>query len=373
MAYTTIDDPSKYFQTTLWAGNTTAPRSITNSGNSNLQPDIVWGKNRSTNGTDHFIYDSSRGTGTSYSLQPNTSNAEGTATTYGILSAFQSNGFQVNAGGTNDDNWNENGSAHVAWQWKVNGGTTVSNTDGNITSTVQANQTSGVSIVTYTGQGTQTGKTVGHGLGKAPRVILSKDRDAGSNVPNWRVYIAGDSLNHLKYGTLDTEALWATFNDWDNTAPTSTVYSVGGSGGYTPTNTSGRTYLAYCFTDIKGFSKFGHTRGNSSTGNDGNADDTFVYCGFKPALVIYKQATDGTANWEMIDTARDTRNPCNNRLFPSSTGPESSAEYPIDILSTGFKMRDNYNGIGSNGTEYVYFAWAEHPFVSSNGTPTTAR
>ena len=153
MAYTTIDDPSAHFQIATWTGNTSAPRSITNDGNSDLQPDLVWGKNRTTAGTDHELYDSNRGTGTSYNLKPSSTAVEGTGTTYGQLTSFDTDGFTVNAGGTNDDFWNENGSEFVAWQWKANGGTTSSNTDGSITSTVQANTEEGFSIVTFTGKG----------------------------------------------------------------------------------------------------------------------------------------------------------------------------------------------------------------------------
>ena len=175
MAYTTIDDPSAHFQVVLWTGNTSAPRSITNDGNSNLQPDIVWAKNRTTAGTDHELYNSTMGTGTDENLQPNNANGKGTGTTYGQLTSFDTDGFTVNAGGTNDDKFNENGSNFVAWQWKVGGGSTSTNNDGNIATTVQANTTAGVSLVFYTGNGTQTGKTVGHGLGAVPKMIISKD------------------------------------------------------------------------------------------------------------------------------------------------------------------------------------------------------
>ena len=248
MAYTNIDDPSAYFQTVLWTGNTSAPRSITNDGNSNLQPDLVWGKNRTTAGTDHEVYDSNRGTGTSYNLKTNSTAVEGIGTTYGQLTSFDTDGFTVNAGGTNDDFWNENGSEFVAWQWKANGGTTSSNTDGTgITSTVQANQDAGFSIVTYTGIGSgNANPSVGHGLGVTPQVVLVKSR---SQAISWIMYHYGiDGANSRnKYLLLDTNGAAGTLGSY---------WGTSGSGGVTSStfgvyadNQSGKTFIYIAFAE----------------------------------------------------------------------------------------------------------------------------
>ena len=366
MAYSSIKDPSEHFQTALWTGNTTAPRSITNDGNSNLKPDIVWAKNRTTNGTDHEFYNSTIGTGTSGNLQPNNSNGLGTGTTYGQLTSFDTDGFTVNAGGTNDDKFNENGSNFVAWQWKVNGGTTSTNTDGNISATVQANTTAGVSLVFYTGDGTNSGRTVGHGLGAVPKMIISKDRDGTSNVATWRIY--HQALGATKYAQLDTAAA-GTFNDWDNTAPTSSVYSIGGDGGYKPTNTSSTEYIAMVMTDIQGFSKFGSYVGN------GSADGQFVYTGFKPAFLFAKNITQAGYDCTINDSKRDPSNEVDQFIWANASGPEydgSGISLDFDFLSNGFKVRSSRTEINQNASTYIYMAFAENPFVAG-GVPTTAR
>jgi len=367
MAYTNIDDPSKHFQTVLWTGNTSAPRSITNDGNSDLQPDIVWAKNRTTNGTDHELYNSTMGTGTEQNLQPNNTNGKGTATTYGQLTSFDTDGFTVNAGGTNDDKFNENNSEFVAWQWKVNGGTTSTNSDGNVSATVQANTTAGVSLVFYTGNGTQTGKTVGHGLGAVPKMIISKDRDGTSNVAAWRIY--HEAIGATKYINLDTSNA-GTFNDWDNTTPTSSVYSIGGDGGYTPTNTNNTEYIAMVMTDVQGFSKMGSYVGN------GNANGPFVYTGFKPAFVLAKNITNSGYDWTIVDNKRSPANVVQKWIWANASGPEydgAGISLHVDLLSSGFKIRSSRAEINLNGATFIFMAFAENPFVTSTGAPATAR
>ena len=368
--YTTIDDPSAHFQVVLWTGNTSAPRSITNDGNSNLQPDIVWAKNRTTGGTDHELYNSTIGTGTSGNLQPNNANGVGTATTYGQLTSFDTDGFTVNAGGTNDDKFNENGSEFVAWQWKVGGGSTSTNNNGNIATTVQANTTAGVSLVFYTGDGNNTGKTVGHGLGAKPTMIISKDRDGTSNVPGWRIY--HQALGATKYLEFTTPAA-GTFNDWDNTAPTTSVYSIGGDGGYAPTNTNNTEYISLVFTDVRGFSKMGSYIGNGSASNG-----PFVFTGFTPAFVLIKNTDTANRNWYMYDNKRRTFN-ANGTIVSANNSNAEATDQAIDLLSNGFKVRPG--ALGSYGTsninhdtnKMIYMAFAIHPFVSSGGVPCTAR
>jgi hypothetical protein len=380
MAYTTIDDPSAYFQTEIYTGGG-ANTAVTFSGNSDLKPDLLWIKNRGA-GYAHFLVDSSR----NISYAQNSSNApyletDSTAaenSNQNWMQSVNTDGFTT---GISEHNNSNSGSSFVAWAWKANGGTTASNTTGNgIDSTVQANTTAGFSIVTYTGNGTQSGQTVGHGLGAVPKMIISKDRNASSNVPNWRVYTVG--MGNTKYLNLDTDAAAGTYNDWDNTTPTSSVYSVGGAGGYTPTNTNNTPYVAYVFADVQGYSKFGKYKGNGSGTSDGTFDGTFVYLGFKPAWVLIKRASYSAGDgWTLFDNTRPPRagsttysNYIDNKLNPGSTAAEQGAVYDaVDFLSNGFKARTGRAGANAAGSTYIYMAFAENPFVTSTGTPATAR
>ena len=361
-AYTTIDDPSAHFQIATWTGNTSAPRSITNDGNSNLQPDWVWGKNRTTAGTDHEVYDSNRGTGTSYNLKTSSTVVEGTSTTYGQLTSFDTDGFTVNAGGSNDDLWNENGSEFVAWQWKCAGGTTSTNNDGAVTSTVQVNSTAGFSILTYT-MNSNSNETVGHGLGVAPDIVITKARERGDSNGFWAVYttLIDGSLDYLKLNELTAKA------NSSLSAPTSTVFTGAGS-----STASYRSFVAYCFKSVQGYSKFGKYVGN------GNSNGVFVYTGFAPAWVMIKDTSQAT-NWEIFDVKRNPGNVRNLKLGANLSAAENGSDLGttsqnnIDILSNGFKTRTGNTDTNVNGDTYIYMAFAEFPFVSSTGIPTTAR
>ena len=348
MAYTTIDDPSAYFQTALYTGNDSA-RDITNDGNSDLQPDWIWLKGRS-HAYNHGLFDSSRGT--QKELQTNTTSAENTLTAG--VSAFNSDGFSFNGA-----NYNTNAYTFVAWQWKANGGTTSSNTDGSITSTVQANTTAGFSIVTYTGTGSNG--TIGHGLGVAPSWVLCKDRDGTGVWVNWQNTLAGNQALELQ----STNAVADEPTSWNSTVPSSTVFGVGTRGG---TNASGNDFVSYCFAEKQGYSKFG-----SYTGN-GNADGPFVYTGFKPAWVMIKRSSD-SGEWAMFDNKRDPHNLTHQVLRANNTAVEEDTtnDNEIDILSNGFKARGTGGWTNINGETFIYIAFAEHPFVSSKGVPTTAR
>ena len=354
--YTDIDDSSVHFQTLLYTGNSGNPRDLVNDGNSDLQPDLVWIKGRS-HADLHLLYDSSRGAGKF--LRTESTAAENTGG-YG-LTAFNSDGFRTNAYAYS----NENTHTYVAWQWKANGGTTSSNTDGNITATVQANPTAGFSIVTYTGNGVQTGKTVGHGLGAVPKMIISKDRGATSNVATWRTY--HEAIGNTKYLQMPQTDAASVFNDWDNTTPTSSVYSVGGDGGYTPTNTNNTNYVAYVFAEVQGYSKFGGYTGN------GNSNGPFVYTGFKPAWILIKRY-DSTSGWTVYDHKRGF-NGNNYELFPHSAEVEytGTSYFEADILSNGFKLRLTDGQVNASSGTYVYAAFAENPFVTSTGIMGTAR
>ena len=351
MAYTTIDDPSAYFQTTLYTGSGGSTQSVVNGGNSDLQPDLVWVKNR-TDARWHRLVDSSRGA--SKNLYSNETDAEGTEAS---VTAFNSDGFSLGTD-TGSDGWNEDGDAHVAWQWKANGGTTASNTDGSITSTVQANTTAGFNIVQYVGNGS-SGATFGHGLGVAPEVVILKNRDTARSWFVGHLSLGFNYITHLNQTTAsDEDSVY-----WNNTAPSSTVVTLGNNeGGNENTN----NFVAYCFKEIQGYSKFSSYTGNGST------DGAFIYTGFKPAWVMIR-ATD-IDEWRIYDNKR--ANPFNVidvRLKAESTAAESQDDNECDFLSNGIKLRSNSGGVNSSGQTYIYMAFAESPFVSSKGVPTTAR
>ncbi len=341
MAYTTIDDPTDYFNTVLYTGNGST-QSITGVG---FQPDWVWIKGRSVI-AGHNLHDVVRGV--NKQLYTNTTDAEETLTT--LVTSFDSDGFSLGSNG----NANSNTNTFVAWNWLASN-TTASNTDGSITSTVSANQTAGFSIVSWTGTGATA--TIGHGLGSAPKMVIVKQRSA---TRNWVVMHSG--IGFTKYLYLDSTQASNTGNFFNDTDPSSTVFNVVNDGGV---NASGGTYIAYCFAPKKGYSKFG-----SYTGN-GNADGTFVYTGFKPAFIIAKRS-DGANNWIMHDNKRPEYNPT-NILFPNLSNVELSSNNQFDILSNGFKCRASTSDSNTSGGSYIYMAFAESPFTTSTGIPTTAR
>ena len=359
MAYTTIDDPSAHFQTTLYSG-TGSSQAITNGGNSDLQPDLIWIKNRA-NTHDHVLMDSTRGV--TKRLAPNTTDAEETSSNY--VSAFSSDGFTVVSEGA--ANASSSGS-YAAWQWKANGGTTSSNTNGTITTTVQANATAGFSIATYTGVG--AARTIGHGLAAAPQFCLIKNRTAAANWNTSCWFLTGDNDKKLKLNLNEGESSTSNFQDTD---PSSTVVSIGGGNevGGEWENVGNYNYVAYFWIPIQGYSKFG-----SYTGN-GNVDGPFVYTGFKPAFVIIKRAVDGgSSQWHTFDSTRNESNVVNKVLFPSTTDVESTysgSDPQIDILSNGFKLRSSYNQVNASSGNYIHICFAEQPFVTSGGVPCTAR
>ena len=348
MAYTTIDDPTLYFSTTLWSGNSTDDRNIVVDG-TGMQPDWVWIKER-TNAGYHFTFDSVRGA--TKNLHTNTTQAESTQAD--ALQTFNSNGFQI---GTDGD-INNSGDTYVSWSWKA-GGTASSNTDGSITSSVSANTTAGFSIVSYTGTGANA--TVGHGLGVAPSMIIVKNRD---NVDNWTVYHGTQGGTKVQWLNLTnataTESGW-----WNNTDPTSSVFYIGTQNGV---NKSEDNLIAYCFAEKKGFSKFGSYTGNGST------DGTFVYTGFKPAFVLSKCTSLTAEDWNINDNKRPGYNVIQNALLPNSSSAEVTASYQaIDTLSNGFKWRGDNGRVNASGATYIYMAFAENPLFTSTGSPTTAR
>ena len=347
MAYTTIDNPELYFQIKLYAGTGSA-QSVTFDGSEDMQPDWVWCKGRDVANL-HALFDSVRGTGKA--LYTDRNNAEENQA-QGVT-AFNSDGFSM---GTLGD-LNASSKNFVAWNWKASGSTS-SNSDGSATSTVSANTTAGFSIVSYTGN--ETAKTIGHGLGAIPQIVITKNR---STTGQWAMYNRNLGANkNLHLETTDGEASSsAVFND---TESTSSVFSVGNA---VMTNDNGSNFIAYCFAEKKGYSKFG-----SYTGNGSSSNGTFVYTGFRPAWVLIKRTNASGHDWVLIDSKRLGYNADNNTLLPNSTAVEAT-DNRIDILSNGFK---NYNANGSeneSGGEYIYLAFAENPFVNSSGIPCNAR
>jgi hypothetical protein len=355
MAYTNIDDPSAYFQVALYSGTAGDNNVITNDGNSDLQPDWLFFKHRTNGIDDWYAVDSSRGS--TKGLATNTNAAETTSSSSTKdFQSFNTDGFTV--GTPEDTNACNSIGTHAAWQWKCNGGTTSSNTDGSKTATVQANTDAGFSIVTYAGSGTAA--TVGHGLADTPDVIIFKNRSA-ANI--WAVYHQGLG-NNLKL-VLNTDAAQDADGAFMNgTLPTSSVFTVGAS---VNTNGSGSNYVAYCFAEKQGYSKFGTYVGNAVT------NGTFIYTGFKPACIITK-TTSAVEGWGIYDNKRSGFNVNNDVLALDQTAAEyGGANYNfMDILSNGFKCRRATYGPNQSAT-YIYMAFAENPFTTSTGIPTTAR
>ena len=362
MAYTTIADPSAYFQIAIYAGNNSFPRTITNDGNSDMQPDWVWVKQRTTS-TNHFLYDSSRTFNANGELASNDGGIEGAFNNnlYGYLSGATSDGFTITEGSTNGDDFNQSSRNYVAWQWKANGGTTASNSVGDIDSVVQANTDAGFAIVTYTGNGSAN-QTIGHGLGAVPKMILFKNR---SNAAYWYVYHIGTGNDTMMYLNLENAAqsLSSQFS-----TPTTTTFNVSNENStFTGYNTNNNNYVAYVFADIQGYSKFGKYVGN------GNANGPFVYTGFKPAFLLLKKYNTSADSWVILDNKRDPDNVVSGRLFPDLTNAESTSTDMVDFLSNGFKLRTSGSAYNGSGVGYIYMAFAENPFTTSTGIPTTAR
>ena len=328
MAYTTIDDPSAYFQCELWTGNGSA-RSITLSGNSDLQPDMVWLKQRS--GTEnHNLYDSVRGAG--IRIIPNLANAESTTNE---LTAFNTDGFSLADG----DEVNKSSSTYVSWNWKKVAGV--------------------FDIQTYSGASNT--RNISHNLGVVPKAMIFKRDDDGA----WIVYHA-DAGGADKYLVLNTNAAIDTATTlFNNTVPTSSVFSVGNTNS---TNGSGIDYVVYLFGNKQGVSKVG-----SYTGNGNNGDGPFIYTGFKPAFCMVKRTTAGE-NWLILDNKRDTFNPQDSSIYPNLANAEDAdgADY-FDFVSNGMKVKTNNGGTNTDGVKYIYMAFAESPLVTSTGIPTTAR
>ena len=348
MAYTSIDDPSEHFQTAIWTGNGGSNRAVVNDGNSNLQPDWVWYKSRS-HGTSHILYDSSRGA--DYYLKSNTNAAEGSDAN--MFESFDSDGFSLNA----DSDGNASGRTYVGWQWKNNGGTTASNTDGTITSTTQVNSDAGFSIQTFS-SASSGNSNWGHGLGSTPDFFMVKRRNGTSS---WWVNQTGmtRSGNNWQYIALNADGQATTLSAFN--ADSSTITS---SNDFVPNSA---TMLCYAFKNVQGFSKFGRYRGT------GNLNGAFIYTGFKPAFVLFKQISGNGNGWFMFDTARNPINRSTNEYIRADeSGAAGTTSKIIDMYSNGFKIIHADSATNGYNHTYIYMAFAENPFVTSGGVPTTA-
>ena len=348
MAYTTINKSSEHFNTKLYTGNSTDNHTISGVG---FQPDFTWIKDRGRSGFNHRLQDSVRGA--TKSLFSNLSNAE--QTNADAVKSFNSDGFVL---GNDAGNGSFNGnSPFVSWNWKA-GGSASSNSNGSITSSVSASTDAGFSIVSYTGNST-SGATVGHGLGVAPRVVLIK-KTSGADA--WTMLHVDSSGGLNTYLALNSSSGAISDPVFNNTAPTSTVFTLDSDG---QVNDNGSSLIAYCFADVTGFSKHGSYVGN------GSSNGPFIYTGFKPAFVMTKK-TSGTSSWDMHDTKRDTFNVATKHLLAEDGGAEGSTVV-LDILSNGFKFRTSNGDRNAPGETYIYMAFAEAPLVGSNNVPTTAR
>ena len=332
--YTTIDDPSAYFQIKTYTG-TGNSHAITLDGNSDLQPDWVWIKCRDDS-HNHQVFDSVRGV--HIRMRTDTNGAETTSSE--SLKSFNTDGFtlgtqaNVNAAASGDNSF-------VAWNWKE---------------TADA----GFDIVSYTGNG--SARTISHSLSAVPDMMIVKNRDEAEE---WTVYHAGNtSAPATDYLALNTNGATTDSNTrWNDTAPTSSVFTVGTSD---VVNKNTVKYIAYLFAEKQGYSKIG-----SYTGNGSSTDGAFVHTGFKPAWIMFK-STSATGFWEIHDNKRDPFNISKLRLFPNSSNVEATEDY-VDFVSNGFKFRTNDANGNTDGTSYIYLAFAEEPFVSSTGIPATAR
>ena len=336
-----IKNPGKYFKTVIYDGDGNIGRGVVGVG---FTPDLVWIKERSST-SGHHLFDSVRGP--ARSLIANTTAAETVATS--TLTAFNSDGWSMRSGG----GVNASTDYYVAWCWQAGAGTTSANTDGSINSVVSVNQDAGFSVITYSGTDTGSSQTIGHGLGAAPKIWIFKNRSASSD---WIVYttaIDGGS----DYAKLNaTDAFASGVSPW-STAPTSSVITVGTNN--VDTCKAGNDYVLYAWAEIEGFSKFGSYVGN------GNAGGPFVYCGFKPAMVIIKWAT-GSDHWFTCDSSRSPINPITNRLDPSDSIAEITNFTSMDFLSNGFKIRTDNGQINTSGGTFIFAAWAESPFKYAN-------
>lgn len=336
-AYTTIDDPSAFFKCQLYTGNGSANHAITfNDTDTDMQPDMVWIKN--LDATDQWcLFDSVRGATEALHFEGTSADAaDNEDTDADTLDSFTSDGFQVDA----DVKVNTNTEDYAAWCWKESA-------------------TAGFDIVSFTGNA--TGRTISHSLSAVPHLMFLKNRADATRW--WMYHHRNTSAPETDYLEIDHHG--ATTDDataWNDTAPTSSVFSVG-----TSSETNGNTdaMIAWVWSEKQGYSSFGTYTGN------GNADGTFVYTGFRPKFIVLRE--NGGNNGQMFDTERSPGNEAIQRMQISENTTQYASGNWIDILSNGFKVRTAANSINRAATAFYYIAFAEAPLVNSNGVPCNAR
>ena len=345
MAYSTIDDPTLYFNTVLYAG-TGSEQTVSGV---NFSPGLTWLKSRS-NGQPNVLSDSVRGG--NKQLYTADTQAE---TTYGqYLKSFNSDGFVL---GT-DSGINQSSQTFVSWNWKA-GGSASNNTDGNKTISLSVNTTAGFSVGTYAGTGQDS--TIGHGLGAVPDWLMIKNRSSGSR--KWQLWHNGLTGTN-KYLAIDrSDAELTDSASWDNTAHSNTVWNTYGSG---EANQNGENFVCYAWTSIKGFSKFGSYTGNA------NANGPFIYTGFKPAWIMTKQINGGSS-WIVHDNKRDPINTVTEYFTVEENDAAGTLANSFDLCSNGFKVRTSNGDRNSSGDSFAYWAFAESPLVNSEGIPNNAK
>ena len=345
----TINNPNLHFDVRARAGNGVSPSAVVT--NLNFTPNLVWTKQRDAINY-HIIADNISRSNVAAFLSSNATDADNTASGGGWYQSFDTNGYTTRAGSSDSANVNKSGINYIDWVWKA-GGTAVTNTSGSISAQVSANQTAGFSIVSYTGPGSGGG-TVGHGLGVAPSMVIVKNRSA---VESWRVghsYMNGGSSPWNYYMNLNgTAAQVSESSIWNNTAPTSTVFTIAND---TAVSGSGNGLVAYCFAAVAGYSAFGTYTGNGST------NGTFVYLGFRPRWMLIKR-TSTTESWIVVDSSRDPYNVVANYILANTTAAEANG-VSYDFVSNGIKFRGNSQN--ESASPYIYAAFAENPFKYAN-------
>tara|TARA_R110002012_G_scaffold257054_1_gene437275 strand:+ start:1385 stop:2461 length:1077 start_codon:yes stop_codon:yes gene_type:complete len=358
MAYSTINKSTDYFNTVTYSGNGSATQAITNT----FQTDFSWIKDRGVTAA-HTLQDAVRGFDVTKKLSSNSNDAENNASgatwgNYGGVTAVGATSFTTSLGSNTPYQTNANGSNYVSWNWKAGGGQGSSNTDGSTNTTyTSVNTTAGFSISSYAGSNSNA--TIGHGLGVAPKMIIIKNL---SSAKDWVVYhTSTGNAKKLELNNTDAEANTGNFA---STSPTSTVFTVAGD--YVDVNQSGSNYVAYCFAEKTGYSKFGSYIGTGSATNS-----PFIYTGFKPTFVLIKSSSN-SSTWHLADNKRIGYNPLNYRAQPNNNNAEyTGVEIYSDFLSNGFKLQNT--DTDTNGTRtYIYMAFGQS-LVGSNNIPATAR
>ena len=338
-----VTKPNTVFDVALYTANVSGGKTITLPGS--FGPGLVWIKNRD-NVEQHYLADRVRGDGSNKYLRSNSTNAEGGVISGDCSITFNANGFTLT-----DPDWTIGelyfqNRTYAAWCWDA-GSSTVTNTQGSITSSVRANATAGFSVVTWSGVAGANG-TIGHGLGVAPQMAILKNR---GTTDNWRVYHV--SVGATGFLQLASTGATVTSDEFQNTSPTSTVFYLRGN----TWNAASNNYVGYFFAPVVGYSSFG-----SYTGNGSSTDGPFVYTGFRPRWVMVKR-TDSTASWQVFDAARNTYNALTSVLFPNTADAEASnSVYAFDFISNGFKVRSSQTQFNASGGTYIYVAFAESPF-----------